>query len=1115
MLKIKKIISSILSASILAGYIMPTIVNAVDFENQFNYTDDIMVTSMLPLEEKNVYLILNKDDNEQLKEMTIPDILSRLQYSDGEFIGIDESYTNVWFYIKDENIGLESYESYLIDGSDDKTIDFSQSEGVGMKTVELIVGKGGQLNPSNIRYIVKIYYKGYYHDDISFELYSQSIDGLSRTKIEPLEKKYLKGTTDKILVNGHSAPLSNIIYSVPVGIVPNPYLSVKCSIDERPDVKVEIYEITDTKLTTPITEQVFYQNMNEINNGYRMIDNTAGFIALYYIDGIQMDIDILTFTFTGSYPYVTGELFEIMSDNKERVSYVSNEDINLINGVYTQEYVLGKDKDSNKEYYLNLIAKNGDLDLSKNITKVVIGHYDSLDDVKSLPDIKSQLFSLTDGFKADFSGAGIDFTLFFEDDVIYGNEPYKITIKTVNYETKIREYTDMPIIGEADPWFRITGAKDSNGELLDTYIIENGKNINVDTMYGYGYQSVFINENVDNIEPTFWIANSEYISIDSIYVNGKRFNAGDTISFVENEDSINAIFSVIINDSEGKHTKNYNVSFIKKTNGSKLYVAGPLSPDVRSVFLDEYFEHKHDIFIANIGSEPINDLRVELDAENVKLDSYWTIGGAGNDMLLPCTDNFSAELESTKYGELSNVAKIRLIPDGDNGGEINGTLKIYSGSELLKEITLSGMAQNPEIITSEIDDAVLYVPYSYLVTTNNMYDWTTVDFEINGKLPDGVEFYTETGEIYGVPLETGEFTFDITANFTSDTYSFDSSTETYTLVVNDNTNYNVYTATDDDYTLLNTIGTDIGGYDFVLDEIGDELFRSEGVIEQFVGLWLNGELLEEGVDYDAESGSTKITVYAQTFENRANQDGINTIAAEFRTADTSSLNTLNNTNELKVTAQNFRLDLNSDIESPDVICSVRILDPSGDTVSNLNLELRSKPQNTMTNDFGIAKFKPIGFGNHTLYVKNDNGNIIAQKSFEILSSNEYNVKDDAVTAVKGSSFTLDVEYDGNQLKLLPTNASIGTNATTSTGSEDINKNNATSVTTVVANSNNVTTSNKDNSAKISNTNENDKAELVLSPDTGDNFDVWKYIYIIICASAIIGICMLRKVKKEN
>ena len=43
----------------------------------------------------------------------------------------------------------------------------------------------------------------------------------------------------------------------------------------------------------------------------------------------------------------------------------------------------------------------------------------------------------------------------------------------------------------------------------------------------------------------------------------------------------------------------------------------------REVILDDYFEEKHDILIANIGDVPLSGLKVKLDATNVKLDDYW------------------------------------------------------------------------------------------------------------------------------------------------------------------------------------------------------------------------------------------------------------------------------------------------------------------------------------------------------------------------------------------------------------------------------------------------------------------------------------------------------------
>lgn len=589
------------------------------------------------------------------------------------------------------------------------------------------------------------------------------------------------------------------------------------------------------------------------------------------------------------------------------------------------EYVFDSEysADDNYNFKLDIISGVTGESINNNVVKVAVGKYDSLDEASTEPDIKDQIFG--EGYKANYSGNGINFTVFFDDILEWeDSKAYTINVKAIDNPNPKVEFTNAPIIGESDPWFKVTGADDKEGNTYDTYVIENGKNINIDTMYGYGYQTIFINENVDNFVPTFWKANDDAISIDKIYANGKEFQEGSELSFPEGENTLDATFSVIITDQNGSHTKNYDVTFVKKTSGPQLYVAGPLDPDVRSVFLDEYHENKHDIFIANVGDEPLTDLWLDLDATNVELDDYWTIGGEGNNTLAACPDNFSLELESTSYGVLSNVAKIRLVPPASGKGAIEGTLKIYSGqkgnaenSELLATIKLSDLAQNPEIITEEVDDAVKYVPYSYLITTDNMYDWVNVSYELTeGSLPEGVELIEETGELYGVPKETGTFDFTVSTYFesTSENYAFESSEVELTLTVNENTDDNVYNATDaaDNYSILDAIGTEatVGDHHYVLEDYSDDqVFRSEGKLGQFVDVWLNGEKLVRDVDYTAEDGSTRITIRAQTFENKANKNGErNTIAAEYRTKDPGSKNDSENTNEIKRTSQNFYIE---------------------------------------------------------------------------------------------------------------------------------------------------------------------------------------------------------------
>ncbi len=1128
-MKLKRILPIITALSIIAYTFIPVQYAAALSVSPSQHGGGI-VQSMLPLEEKKAYIVVGDHDGVDISKVPVELVLDNLLDSSGNHIEINENAKVVWSYYKDKHNNIISDDYFVLEKGG--TLDLSLFEEYDQYTLEMIVGDGNQLNPDNIRYIVTVYLSDTITELRTYELYTQDSDG-TRHKVEPKD----------VCVQGSVYEIAGVRYSLRQFLVPEHvegmeyYLSVNSPLDEHPFIKLDVvsfeeyYKYMQAQALgqeytyTTINDQILYQNMNIPDAGYKdtWSKDNATIIganlqnALYFIyrdqatgeilaqDSIKIIVDNSASYFNDeAYTYFDDQWQDIKLDSEMKIAELS--DVQLVgdrlvgaDALQVNRVWLKKGYSPDEEYYYRLDAKSRIWDnANDHVVKAVVGAYDSLASAADADDIKEQLLPsvLNDsshGYKANYNidNGGMIFTVFFDD-----NTSFKFLVLFYEYDPQldsdyIREYSNVPIIGEADPWFRITGANDVNGEILDTYIIENGKSINVDTMYGYGYQSVFINENIDSFVPTFWLANSELISVESIYVNGRRFNVGDSISFADSGSSLNALFSVIINDGNGRHTKNYNISFVKKAVGGQIYVAGPVNPDVRSVFLDEYFEYKHDIFIANIGDTALTNLRLELDAENVTLDPYWTIGGDGNDTLAPCPNNFKVELLSTNYGEISNVAKIRLIPDGESSGEIDGVLKIYSGSELLTTINLSGRAQNPEILTTDIDDAVLYVPYSYLITTNNMYDWTNVDFSISGKLPDGVKFYPETGEIYGVPLETGTFEFDVTANFTSDTYSFDSSTVSLTLTVKDNTNYNVYNATDMDYTLLDSIGTDVGEYDFVLTEYNDELFRSEGVLEQFVGLWLNGELLEEGIDYEAESGSTKITIYAQTFENKAEQNGINTIAAEFRTTDVNDLNTSGNTNELRRTAQNFRLDIERE-ETTDITCSIRLYDPSGDILSGVSLELRSTPQYAITNAAGIAYFNPIEFGSHTLYAKDSNGKITAQKSFNIVSGSGYSVKGNTITAVKGSSITFDVRYDGKNLTLL----SDGSTSTQNGGVSDPDKQTSSPGNSVSGDNNNGTVS-------VTNNNTATSSNSTSAPDTGDDFHLWLYVCLIILSSVAI------------
>ena len=170
----------------------------------------------------------------------------------------------------------------------------------------------------------------------------------------------------------------------------------------------------------------------------------------------------------------------------------------------------------------------------------------------------------------------------------------------------------------------------------------------------------------------------------------------------------------------------------------------------------------------------------------------------------------------------------------------------------------------------------------YLFENLDKYSWIEPVYSLlSGELPEGMELKAN-GELYGVPKKSGRFTFEImvTYNSVKEDYYFGPSRATFTLDVKENTNANVYNESDADlgYSLEVPVGveTSPGSYDFYLNKIEDTLFVSEGLYHEFIDFWLNGEKLVKGVDYTAESGSTRITISAQTLQNKALQTGTNT-----------------------------------------------------------------------------------------------------------------------------------------------------------------------------------------------------------------------------------------------
>jgi len=520
----------------------------------------------------------------------------------------------------------------------------------------------------------------------------------------------------------------------------------------------------------------------------------------------------------------------------------------------------------NVDYFVAFSAENISTRVKDNsiVTKAVVGHYNTLAAASSQPDIKSQLFpeninELNTGYRANFMD-GVKFTVFV------GEKVYKYTLYT----------TETP--GSDNTYINITGADGIADRNIYKILTENDS-----ASWQFGYQIFLVDDasvNFAALKPVFTTGYGL-----NAYVNGTKQDSGISEQNFSGGKSVQYVAA----SESGQTVQNYWVSFIPKVTGPKLFVVvDGQKPDEREIFFDSHTDNIHDIFIANIGDADLTNLNVTLENPvNVKMDDYWKIGGSGNDTLRPFTsanDNY--------YGELNNIAKVRLVSTGT--GAVSGTLKITSngGSYTIK---LQGQAGDPKIITESIPNAVKFVPYATIFTSDNKYPWNRTTFSLyGGNLPDGM-MIRPNGELYGVPKEAGTFNFSVRM---SNSGGFTTRIKAFTLTVLPNTDTNVDNSIDVNYSILNSIPRNMQ-----VVPTQDMLFRSEGIFGNFIDFWIDGNKLTEGIDYDANEGSTAITIRAQTFANYGN--GLHTIAIEFRTnGDVDK--------ELKRTAQNYEIGRRTD-----------------------------------------------------------------------------------------------------------------------------------------------------------------------------------------------------------
>ncbi len=281
--------------------------------------NDVAPMSLLPLEEVYANIILSSYSKEQLKSFSIKDFLSLLKDSEGAPIVIDKNATTAWMYIEDTDSGVEDYVEYSI--IDDDKIDLSQKDDASVVQLEMIIGKDGQLNDNNKRYLISVYLKDEFSSEFSIELFVESEDGSRREVIPDNCNSWISTFTSggEVLeeLNFDVSYASSLANSL--GDEGKVLLNIKSDVVNNPRVSIDIYPvlIIDNAYITimlPITDMIFNQDMTKSGSGYeisgqRNTDTT--FKVITRVDGEDYKEQFFCVRYWNWYPAHTGTMYSV------------------------------------------------------------------------------------------------------------------------------------------------------------------------------------------------------------------------------------------------------------------------------------------------------------------------------------------------------------------------------------------------------------------------------------------------------------------------------------------------------------------------------------------------------------------------------------------------------------------------------------------------------------------------------------------------------------------------------------------------------------------------------------------------------------------------------------
>ena len=854
--------------------------------------DGAEALSLLPLEVRNLRADLTAYTPAELTMVSV----------DSLFMGsnaLTDTDKLVWSYRYNDD--------FFINESGDK-LNLSYGTANGSMIYQMIVGEADQLNADNVRYMVSLDLRKSANWLLP-SVYVQDQDGKRRelSVVESFNGNYQDNYYISYYGNYYSRMADRCLYvNVPLSEaaeIGEFYVGLKVNPDFSGGTGFDHFKVYEGKYDTgqeaasgrDITAQLFCKDMTQLNEGYVVSRYSANWVTMVAYDAVGNVTGCLPF-----YVHMSVVYNEVYFKLFQRTANVRNDVSSSVHkadrdGGYVEETMtLYKGYAANTPYYLTMSYYENNSENTPAITAVYKGLYRSIAEAKAAgaEDVKDTLCSSDynkGGYVADYS-QGVCFTAFIGDDGTAGQEIYRYCIKT---EEGTKEKPDSYLGGGTSVQFN--GLNTSDGTPMDCYVVDEKE----DSYGEYNYLTILVGPDADltDLAPCFTTSSGA-----KLYVAD---SSSPEISGKSAHDFSKGPIQYTAAAENGVDSKNYWLQIVKAADGvGRLYMnslADPASDtrtengavaSVREVLLDGYHGYVHDIWLANMGRDAIADLSVGLESDVVELDAYWTLNGKHE------LSGFSTLQRTEAYGELPNLAKIRIrAKEGaKSGASVSGTLTIKSGNTPLVVLTLTGTVGDPCIVTEEIPEAVKYVPYGTMIQNNNKYSWNKVSYRlVSGKntLPKGMTV-KQNGEIYGVPTETGKFTFTVELNNSNS--SFSSCQMTYTLIISENTDENVDNSTDIGYELRERV------QDVRQDVLsGNQTLVSQGEYAEFVDIYLDGVKLIAGQDYTSESGSTRITILNQTLAQ--GEVGTHTLGIEFRTQDTDIL---------KRSAQNYQIGSNSD-----------------------------------------------------------------------------------------------------------------------------------------------------------------------------------------------------------